>query len=317
MIKEFVVQNAVLIMISGLCKPLSVRFSRSIKCVLPLSLIVFLMPGVSVAAENNTRLMEQAESFKSGWKAAQNGELEQAEAIWTTLSQEEISIPELNRALRNNLAVLLIKQEKYQQAENLLNSALKSDNQVATTLANLNQLYSFQAKQTYQKVFSKTPVTLPQGEFLYFDLKTAILPTENVATQLPEFSAEEAYLTQSETQEKIQVTKLLEKWRSAWSGQDIEAYLSFYHAKEFIPKDGMSYPVWVKNRHQVLKRPKFIKVGFDEVQVVQLDKNLIRTRFLQNYESDRFKDSVFKVVLWQLEDDQWKIVQEVTANAKS
>ncbi|MCF6299330.1 MAG: hypothetical protein L3J01_05570 [Thiomicrorhabdus sp.] len=282
--------------------------------------LVFLTLTVSnhaVADEKLALLVKQAEQFQQGWDAAQKGDLDKAKQVWTALSQERIDVPELSRALQNNLAVLFIKQQDYKQAEKLLDSALKADIQVATTLSNLNQLYAFEAQKAYKKVFSQTSVTSPSGELLYFDVKNSVLPSEYVSIQLPEFSPEEAFLYQPETQEILAVKDQLDQWRAAWAKQDIQSYLNFYHSKEFVPKDGMRYSVWEESRHRSLKRPKFIKIAFDDVQVVQLDKNLVRARFLQKYESNSFKDSVYKVVLWQRDGAQWKIVQEVVASEKS
>lgn len=281
-----------------------------------LAFLIFVVSGQAVADEKLAKLVKQAEQFQQGWDAAQQGELDKASTIWNALSQEEIEVPELSRALQNNLAVLLIKQKEYKQAEKLLDSALKADFQVATTLSNLNQLYAYEAQKAYQKVFSQTPVTSPSGELLYFDVKNSALPTEYVSIKLPEFSPEEAFLYQPETQAILTVKEQLDQWRSAWENQDIQSYLNFYHRKEFVPKDGLRYSVWEESRHRSLKRPKFINISFDDIQVVQLDKNLVRTRFLQHYESNTFKDSVYKVVLWQLDGQQWKIVQEVVASDK-
>ncbi|GEM_PF-3117339 len=292
-------------------------FSKMVARNLVVALFFIFASSVSIADEKLATLVKQAEQFQLGWEAAQKGDLERADEIWRALNKEKIAVPELNRALQNNLAVLLIKQKQYPQAEELLDSALKADLQVATTLSNLNQLYAYEAQKSYKKIFSQTTLTTPSGKFLYFDVKQAELPNEYVSIKLPEFSPEEAFLYQPETQEIIEVKGLLNQWREAWSNQDINDYLSFYHRKEFVPKDGMRYSVWEESRHRSLKRPKFIKIDLDDVQVVQLDKNLIRTRFLQKYESNSFKDDVYKVLLWQLDGSQWKIVQEVVTSEKS
>ncbi|VAW47729.1 hypothetical protein MNBD_GAMMA03-1229 [hydrothermal vent metagenome] len=293
-------------------------FSVSVRRRAIFAVFFVLVPSMGMADEKLATLVKQAEQFQLGWDAAQNGELEKAGDIWQALSKEAIEVPELNRALQNNLAVLLIKQKQYPEAEVLLDSALKADIQVATTLSNLNQLYAYEAQKTYKKVFSQaTGVTTPSGKFLYFDVKQSALPAEYVSIKLPEFSPEEAFLYQPETQEIIDVKGLLEQWRVAWSNQNIQAYLSFYHSKEFIPKDGLRYSIWEESRHRSLKRPKFIKIEFEDVQIVQLDKNLVRARFLQKYESNLFKDDVYKMVLWQLDGSQWKIVQEIVAGEKS
>lgn len=280
-------------------------------------LFAFTLSTPAKADEKLAVLVKQAEQFQQGWDAVQHGDVDKAKQIWTALSEEAIEVPELSRALQNNLAVLFIKQQDYKQAEKLLDSALKADIQVATTLSNLNQLYAYEAQKAYKKIFSQTTVSSPSGELLYFDVKNSVLPSEYVSIKLPEFSPEEAFLYQPETQEILAVKDQLDQWRSAWENQDIQSYLNFYHTKEFVPKDGMRYSVWKESRHRSLKRPKFIKIDFDDVQVVQLDKNLVRARFLQKYESNSFKDSVYKVVLWQRDGNQWKIVQEVVASEKS
>ncbi len=294
-------------------------FKRFIHATLGLVFILFAFTLSSpvMADEKLAVLVKQAEQFQQGWDAAQKGDLDKADKIWNALNQETIEVPELSRALQNNLAVLLIKQQDYKQAEKLLDSALKADIQVATTLSNLNQLYAFEAQKAYKKIFSQTSVTSPSGELLYFDVKNSVLPSEYVSIQLPEFSPEEAFLFQPETQEILAVKERLDQWRAAWASQDIQSYLNFYHSKEFVPKDGLRYSVWEESRHRSLKRPKYIKIAFDDVQIVQLAKNLVRARFLQKYESNSFNDSVYKVVLWQLEGNQWKIVQEVVASEKS
>ncbi len=269
---------------------------------------VSLFSGLVNASESS--LERQASLFQTGWSAAQNGQLDKAYQIWNELSKESIVTPELNRALQNNLAVILIKQKKYQAAERLLDSALQADRQVGTTLDNLNQLYAYQAQNTYQKIFSKTSVVEPKGAFLFFDVEKAQLPTENVLSEPPKFSD-----TQN-TQDTIKVKALLESWRLAWASQDVEGYLKHYDKNEFIPKKGMSYSTWEKGRYRSLQNPKFIKVAFKDIQVVQLDKNMIRSRFLQQYRSDRLKDNIYKVILWQLTEGQWQIVQEVVVDVK-
>lgn len=261
-------------------------------------------------------LEAQTQLFQTGWLAAQAGELEKAYQVWSVLNQQPMQAPELSRAVQNNLAVLLIEQKNYLQAEKLLDSALQADRQVATTLENLNQLYTYQAQKTYQTLFSETAVVSPKGAFLYFDLAKRTAPTDNVVTQLQPRSEETLKQELSDSGAINQVKGALEGWRKSWASQDVKGYLSYYDSREFIPKQGLSYESWEKSRWRSLKNPKFIKVFFDDVQIVQLDKNLIRSRFLQRYHSNRFKDSVYKVLLWQLNDGQWKIVQEVVVSGQ-
>ncbi|GKT11835.1 MAG: hypothetical protein ISEC1_P0808 [Thiomicrorhabdus sp.] len=289
---------------SAICK-----FRRSVLIVVALTFTT----QASFAEENFAVLQLQTERFQQGWKAANDGKFDKAYEIWLELSKETITVPELKRALQNNLAVIHIKKKEFDQAQMMLDSALKADVQVAVTLANLNQIYSYQAQSTYKTVFSGAEVVWPQGEFLFFDLDITTLPTELVLTELPESSD----FKLQETQGTLLVKDLLSSWKEAWSSQDVNAYLGFYDKAEFIPRFGGTFDQWAKGRFRSLTKPKYIKIEFKDIQIVQLDKGLIRSRFLQKYQSDRFKDDIYKVVLWQLFDGQWKIVQEVVVKNES
>ena len=264
-----------------------------------ISFVSLLSSNVYANQADDKRLKIQAEKFQTGLDEAQKGKLQNALTIWEELNQSGDLVPELKRALENNIAVIFIKQKRYEEAKKRLDLALQSDAQVATTLENLNQIYAYDAQKAYQRIFKDTPVNSPKADWLYFDIKHAKLPTDNVITD--EKNADAVRL----------IKKSLEQWRQAWSNQNVKDYLSFYDKDGFIPKNGMSYKTWEKGRYRSLQNPKFIKLFFDDIQVTPISSTMIRTRFLQRYHSDRFKDDVYKVLLWQKNDDQWKIVQEV------
>lgn len=282
----------------ALVKPLHVALTR-LFTILVISFVSLLSSNLYASQADENRLKIQAEQFQSGLDAAQKGKLQNALTIWEELNQSGDLIPELKRALENNIAVVFIKQKRYEEAKKRLDLALQSDAQVATTLGNLNQIYAYDAQKAYQRIFKETPVNSPKAEWLYFDVKHAKLPTDNVI--IDEKNADAVRL----------IKKSLEQWRQAWSNQKVKDYLSFYDKKHFIPKNGLSYKTWEKGRYRSLQNPKFIKLFFDDIQVTPISSTMIRTRFLQRYHSDRFKDNVYKVLLWQKNDTQWKIVQEV------
>lgn len=72
----------------------------------------------------------------------------------------------IRKTAQNNLAVLLIEQQHYHQAQQLLLQALREEAWVATTLDNLNQLYAYEAQQAYQEVFAKSVLQTPKGQLL-------------------------------------------------------------------------------------------------------------------------------------------------------
>lgn len=271
-------------------------------------LITFLFASLftaTVSANTQEELTQHANTFQKGYELAQTGKYEQALKTWKALAQKDNLVPELQRALQNNIAVILMQKNEYQAAKEELDKALKADAQVATTLANLNKLYAYDAQQAYKKVFKDTKVAQPQGELLYFDVKRAKTPTTNVITDINQADAITI------------VKKRVENWRKAWSGQDIEAYLSFYDPQSFIPKKGMDFASWKKSRYRSVLGPKFINVKTGNLKAVKLSENLVRVNFYQSYASDRFKDSINKVMLWSRADDgQWKITQEIVVYGK-
>ncbi|WEJ63156.1 L,D-transpeptidase Cds6 family protein [Thiomicrorhabdus lithotrophica] len=281
-----------------LVKPFRLSLMRLLT-IFVISFVSLLSSNVYASPADDKRLLIQAEKFQAGLDEAQKGKLQNALTIWEALNQSGNLIPELKRALENNIAVVFIKQKRYEEAKKRLDSALQSDAQVATTLENLNQIYAYDAQKAYQRIFKETPVNSPKAEWLYFDVKQAKLPTNNVITD--EKNADAVRV----------IKKSLEQWRQAWSNQKVKDYLSFYDKNNFIPKNGMSYKTWERGRYRSLQNPKFIKLFFDDIQVTPISSTMIRTRFLQRYHSDRFKDNVYKVLLWQKNNAQWKIVQEV------
>lgn len=244
-------------------------------------------------------LVEQAEIFQKGFDFAQSNKDEQALEVWQNLANTQALIPELSRALNNNIAVILVRQKKYLEAKQHFDKALKADHQIATTMSNLNRLYAYDAQKAYQKIFKKTQVATPQTELLYFDIKRAQVPNHFVITDIA--NADDIKLVQQAT----------ELWRKAWSAQDIQGYLAFYDDKEFLPSNGRSVSSWKKSRYPSVQGPKFIKVMTENVKIAPLADNLMRVSFYQRYHSDRFKDDIDKVLLWKKIEGQWKIIQEV------
>jgi len=266
-----------------------------------LNLIFLLSLSFSASANDAAPkpLVEQAETFHTGLNLAQKGSYEQALKIWVALSDSGELVTELKRAIENNIAVIYMKQKQYDKAKKRLDSALHADSQVAVTLDNLNQIYAYDAQKAYQKIFKETSVKQPEAKWLYFDVKQASLPTDNVIINEKNAGALRT------------VKKSIEHWRQAWANQDVKSYLSFYDKNNFLPKDGMSYSTWEKSRYRSLQNPKFIKVFLDDIQITPISDTMMRTRFLQRYHSDRFKDDVYKVLLWSKQSGSWKIVQEV------
>ncbi|WP_319380086.1 hypothetical protein [Thiomicrorhabdus sp.] len=283
---------------------------------------------------------KQQQQFQYGLDAAKRGALDKAYKIWMDLKRNPTNTIELQRALQNNLAVILMKQRKYDEAERVLDQSLQSDKQIATTLDNLNQIYAYQAQKAYKNVFSKSKLVEPKGEWLGYEVAESAAPVQ-IAEAKPvpakkENSREEKQKPKEELviainshQEPksepeiskpkfnladsinaLEMTGLVESWRQAWASQDVDRYLSFYDREEFVPKNGMAYSEWERSRQRILKRPKFIRIYLDDIRVEEVSSDERKVTFSQRYQSDRFKDSMHKTLVWKAKQGDWKIVSE-------
>lgn len=286
------------------CNPL-----KKLPSVALLSFALALSPQVSAAMN----VAEQKQAFEQGWQAMKKNDLDKAYKIWDQLSKNPTNSAQLKRALENNLAVVLMRQKKYEEAQQRLDAALQADKQVARTLDNLNQIYAYKAQQAYKKVFDKTQVKQPKGEWLFVELEDQITPPEEITVaKVVEPVVEEKPLSNA----LFEVTGLVESWRQAWSSQDVDRYLSFYDQNEFVPKNGMSYRAWEKSRYRNVRNPKYIKLYLDDMQLSELANGEVRADFEQRYESDRFNDSIHKYLVWKKDGGDWKIIREEVVYAK-
>ena len=106
-----------------------------------------------------------------------------------------------------------------------------------------------------------------------------------------------------------QINETIDQWRLAWSSQAVTDYLNQY-SKDFVPSFGLSRLEWADTRRERLQKPKFIKVGVENLRVQMQSDNLAKARFLQSYTSDTYEDRVKKVLMLQKEGYQWKIIKE-------
>lgn len=104
---------------------------------------------------------------------------------------------------------------------------------------------------------------------------------------------------------------LLNKWKDAWSAQNVDAYLACY-AQEFKPENGLSRDEWVKQREVRIRRPKSIQVTVSDLKVISEEGARAEVMFRQGYRSDNYADQVMKVLTLGLERGDLVIVGERT-----
>jgi tetratricopeptide (TPR) repeat protein len=118
-------------------------------------------------------------------------------------------------------------------------------------------------------------------------------------------SAEEAELTQAATQ-------ALQLWAQAWEKKDMDRYVKSY-VPGFTPSDGKSHAEWIKDRQDRILSKGQIKIQISQVDAKLVNKNTIKLRYRQNYQSDKLKVSSVKLIEMKLQDQRWLITSERSA----
>jgi len=107
----------------------------------------------------------------------------------------------------------------------------------------------------------------------------------------------------------------VEAWAQAWSGQNVEAYLSHY-AADFEPAHGATRGAWEKRRRSRVSGPKFVSVTIEAPQVALEGDAAARVTFVQLYRSDRFSDKTDKTLDLVKVRGRWLIRRESDAPAE-
>ena len=111
-------------------------------------------------------------------------------------------------------------------------------------------------------------------------------------------------------EQRIQAVRdTLSAWARAWSAQNVDEYLSFYHP-QFEPAAGLSREHWEILRRTRVSGPEFIRVRLDDVDVDLVDENHASVIFSQHYRSDSYRDTVQKTLTLVWDGLRWRITGE-------
>jgi murein L,D-transpeptidase YafK len=104
----------------------------------------------------------------------------------------------------------------------------------------------------------------------------------------------------------------LESWRSDWSTNDMDKYLSHYSDEFRIGKTDLES--WERDKRRVAAGKKWIKVATNDVSIflVPGHDKLAVVDFDQDYKSSNLENHMRKRQYWQREADGWKILYEGT-----
>lgn len=98
----------------------------------------------------------------------------------------------------------------------------------------------------------------------------------------------------------------LYQWKSAWSNNDLEHYLSFYDSS-FKRPDGMNFNQFKAYKQRIFAKDESKTITFDEINIIPYPgetKNLFWVTFDQLYLSDNHRFTGKKVLLIRLNNDQ-------------
>jgi outer membrane protein TolC len=110
------------------------------------------------------------------------------------------------------------------------------------------------------------------------------------------------------------VKEALDSWVAAWSSKNVDAYLGAY-APSFKSARGAARGAWEADRKRVFAQTKDIKLGLADVKIDYKDNLNATATFVQNYQSNLYKDAVNKTLVLQRIGGRWLIVSENTSNA--
>ncbi len=105
------------------------------------------------------------------------------------------------------------------------------------------------------------------------------------------------------------IRSAVSRWAAAWQEQRVDDYLDSY-SEEFFPPDS-SRAEWTGQRRQRISTPESIEVTISDLRV-SLDQGVAHARFRQSYRADHYSDVVDKRLVFELEEGNWKIVEETS-----
>lgn len=107
-----------------------------------------------------------------------------------------------------------------------------------------------------------------------------------------------------------QIRELIENWRSAWAGRDVDAYLAYYGA-DFTPANGQKHDEWAAARRKNISTRSSIAVATNDLTLERLDAQRMKARFLQDYASGDYRETAqAKTLLLVRNETGWKIAGE-------
>lgn len=297
------------------------KYKVPVFSLLVFSLLIFIAPGVNLWAEPVSAvepLRQSAEQdkvlFDKALLLSTQKEWVQAEKIYRGLIKRQPLWPEA----KNNLAVVLLKTERLDEARQFLESAVISSPSYRIAQQNRSKLYNYLASQAYNQVLEvKAPLKLPELELiLQFKPVNSAVVEEKISERQtePEPEVGRNFFAEDTTD----INEQLASWSRAWSEGDIEQYIQAYSTR-FIASDRKTFSAWKNARKARFKQTRGVDVSIEQVRVffestaepVQGEQYVL-VEFLQHYQSASYQDKVLKQMYMRKQQNSWLILSERT-----
>jgi tetratricopeptide (TPR) repeat protein len=255
--------------------------------------------------------------FDKGIILAQMAQSEQAIAIFKRLTKDYPELPEPY----NNLAVLYSAQGKFEEARQVLLTAIKAHPTYATAHENLGDVYVNLAGLSYGRALqldrqnSKLQTKLAMINDLSAPNQTSqraqalSLAASQGTASTPTSNTKNVTVSLPQKDESNLILSTIDAWARAWSAKDANTYLSFY-ADDFKPSPKMSRKTWEAARRRRIAKPRMISVTIDEPKIEFVESTDAHVTFRQTYRSDTYHDQVRKRLQLYKQGDQWLIYRE-------
>jgi tetratricopeptide (TPR) repeat protein len=264
--------------------------------------------------------------FLTAYANQMTGNTERAIELYEGLIRDEPGLPEP----RNNLAMIYLERGDYDQASQLLVSAINTRISYAIAYANLSQVYKGIASEAYRRAVSQssepasythdielTPITWldslePEVSSQAGALASAaIVSAPTTATA----EAEPAATTEAKAQPKADSTgnetlliAQVKYWAKAWSDKDFDGYRTSYAPGYRDSFD--SHAKWLEHRRSRILRPGEISVEISNIKVRRHGDNRASVDFTQAFSSPTYSDRVVKRLDFERFGAEWKIASE-------
>ncbi|MEW6669900.1 MAG: L,D-transpeptidase [Thermodesulfobacteriota bacterium] len=107
--------------------------------------------------------------------------------------------------------------------------------------------------------------------------------------------------------ERDELEKVIEGWRKAWEGKQIDKYMSYY-SPQFVA-DNKDWKAWKEYKTRLARQYKDIHVQLKNLAIFRND-GLVMASFDQHYWTSGFDSLGVKKIFLQQNSNQWKIIGE-------